>query len=81
MVWCPTATVAGNPYDNAALESCMATYKREGVGLAEEGRGGYTSRAEARLGFFQYVETYYNRRRRHSALGYKNPVDFENQMN
>ena len=72
---------AGNPYDNAAMESFMATYKRECVGLAEEEHGGYASRTEASLDFFQYVETYYNRRRRHSALGYKNPVDFENQMN
>ncbi len=71
---------AGNPYDNAAMESFMATYKREGVGLAEEA-GGYATRAEAQMDFFGYAETYYNRERRHSALGYKNPVDFETQLN
>lgn len=68
---------AGNPYDNAAMESFMATYKRECVELA----GGYASRDQARADFFAYVETYYNRRRLHSALGYKSPVDFENQLN
>jgi transposase InsO family protein len=70
----------GNPYDNAAMESFNATYKRECVGLAEE-RGGYTTRAEATHDFFNYVEKYYNRVRRHSSLGYQTPVDFENQLN
>jgi transposase InsO family protein len=67
----------GNPYDNAAMESFMATYKRECVGLA----GTYGSRAEAAADFFAYVELYYNRVRRHSALGYVSPVDFETQLN
>ena len=71
---------SGNPYDNAAMESFNATYKRECVGLAEQ-RGGYTTRAEATADFFDYVEKYYNRVRRHSALGYQTPVDFENQLN
>ncbi|MDO8944638.1 MAG: IS3 family transposase [Desulfobacterales bacterium] len=70
----------GNPYHNAAMESFNATYKRECVGLAEAA-GGYTTRAEAAHDFFDYVEKYYNRVRRHSALGYKSPVDFENQVN
>ena len=70
----------GNPYDNAAMESFNATYKRECVGLAQA-RGGYATRAEAANDFFDYVEKYYNRVRRHSALGYKTPVDFENQLN
>ncbi len=70
----------GNPYDNAAMESFNATYKRECVGLAER-RGGYATRAEATADFFDYVEKYYNRVRRHSSLGYKTPVDFENQLN
>ena len=71
---------AGNPYDNAAMESFNATYKRECVGLAEA-RGGYATRAEATHDFFDYVEKYYNRVRRHSALGFKSPVDFEQQLN
>lgn len=76
----PSMSRAGNPYDNAAMESFMATYKRECVGLAEE-VGGYATRAEAQMDFFGYAETYYNRERRHSALGYQSPVDFETQLN
>lgn len=71
---------AGNPYDNAAMESFMATYKRECVGLAQT-TGGYATRAAATQDFFQYAEVYYNRQRSHSALGYQSPVDFETQLN
>jgi putative transposase len=71
---------AGNPYDNALLESFMATYKRECVALAEE-EGGYATHTAATSDFFAYVESYYNRERLHSALGYQSPVDFENQTN
>jgi len=66
-----------NPYDNAVMESFMATYKRECV----DASGGYSTRADATTDFFEYAETYYNRERTHSALGYKTPVDFENQLN
>ena len=76
----PSMSRAGNPYDNAAMESFNATYKRECVGLAES-CGGYATRAEAAEDFFNYVEKYYNRVRRHSALGFKSPVDFELQLN
>ena len=76
----PSMSRAGNPYDNAAMESFMATYKRECVGLAETA-GGYATRAEASHDFFAYVEKYYNRVRRHRALGYQTPVDFELQLN
>ena len=71
---------AGNPYDNAAMESFNATYKRECVGLAEAA-GGYATRADAAADLFLYAETYYNRVRRHSALGSRSPVDFELQLN
>jgi transposase InsO family protein len=67
---------AGNPSDNAAMESFMATYKRECVALAEAA-GGYGTHAAATADFFSYVEFYYNRQRRHSALGYQSPLDFE----
>lgn len=70
----------GNPYDNAAMESFNATYKRECVGVAQAA-GGYATRAAATQDFFTYVEKYYNRVRRHSALGMKTPVDFEQQLN
>ena len=76
----PSMSRRGNPYDNAVMESFNATYKRECVGLAEE-RGGYATRAEATADFFDSVEKYYNRVRRHSALGFRSPVDFENQLN
>ena len=70
----------GNPYDNAVMESFNATYKRECVGLAAAA-GGYATRAEATADFFRYAATYYNRVRRHSALGSRSPVDFELQLN
>ena len=76
----PSMSRVGNPYDNAAMESFMATYKRECVGLAQA-QGGYATRAQATNDFFDYVEKYYNRVRTHSALGYQTPVDFENQLN
>ena len=57
----------GNPYDNAAMESFMATYTRECVGLALA-EGGYATAEEASTDFFAYVEQYYNRQRRHSAM-------------
>ena len=68
----PSMSRAGNPYDNAAMEIFNATYKRECVGLAEA-PGGYATND-----FFDYVEKYYNRVRRHSALGF---VDFKHQTN
>ena len=73
----PSMSRRANPYDNAAMESFLATYKRECVGLS----GGYATHAQAIQDFFAYVETYYNRQRSHSALGYQSPVDFENQLN
>ena len=73
----PSMSRHANPYDNAAMESFLATYKRECVGLS----AGYATRAQATQDFFAYVETYYNRQRSHSALGYQSPVDFENQLN
>ena len=76
----PSMSRPGNPYDNAVMESFNATYKRECVGLAAAA-GGYATRAEATADFFCYAETYYNRVRRHSALGSRSPVDFELQLN
>jgi putative transposase len=63
-----------NCYDNAHIESFWATLKTEGLP-----RQGCATRAEARLAVFDYVHTFYNRVRLHSALGYKSPVDFEQQ--
>ena len=63
-----------NCYDNAHIESFWATLKTEGLP-----RQSYATRAEARLALFDYVHTFYNRVRLHSALDYKSPVDFEQQ--
>jgi transposase InsO family protein len=76
----PSMSRSGNPYDNAAMESFNATYKRECVGLAQK-KGGDATREQAQAELFEYIELYYNRVRLRSALGYKSPVDFENQLN
>jgi transposase InsO family protein len=62
----------GNCYDNACVESFFASLKNE---LVYEQR--YQNRQQARRDIFEYIEVFYNRRRRHSTLGYLNPVDFE----
>jgi len=64
-----------NPYDNALAESFVATLKTECFGDALP-----PTRATAELLAFDYIETFYNRRRRHSSLGYRSPLDFEKQM-
>lgn len=68
----PSMSRRANCYDNAHMESFWATLKAEALA----GRT-FATRAEARLAIFDYVETFYNRRRLHSALGYLSPVDFE----
>jgi transposase InsO family protein len=65
----------GNCYDNAAMESFWSSFKRE---CAHEL---YPTRGEGTAAAFDYIETFYNRVRLHSALGYQSPVDFENQLN
>jgi len=62
----------GNCYDNAPVESFFGTLKTELVFHQH-----YTTRAEARLDIFEYLEVFYNRFRSHSALGYKSPVNYE----
>ena len=66
----------GNCYDNAAMESFWSTLKNELLH-----RLGPVGRDETRREIFAWIETYYNRERLHSSLGYKSPVDFENQLN
>jgi len=58
----------GDCWDNAPMESFYATLKGELVELRD-----YLTRDEARADVFQYVEGFYNRRRRHSAIGYMTP--------
>jgi len=63
---------ADNAYDNAFAESLFSRYKAE---LLED--GAFTAIEEAKLETFNYIEGYYNPIRRHSALGYQSPADFE----
>ena len=63
----------GNCYDNAAMESFFSTLKTEFVDHR------YESRKEARTNIFWYIESWYNRSRIHSSLGYLSPLEFENQ--
>jgi putative transposase len=59
-------------YDNALCESFFATLECE---LVE--REQFTSRAEARMAIFEFIEGWYNPRRRHSALDYESPIRYE----
>jgi len=63
----------GNCWDNAVAESFFASLKMELVY-----RSRWRTRDEARSALFEYIEVFYNRRRRHSALGYLSPAEFEN---
>ncbi len=62
----------GNCYDNAAMESFFATLKKELIHQVA-----YETRVEARRSLFEYMEVFYNRERRHSALGYVSPCQYE----
>lgn len=66
----------GNCYDNASIESFWSTLKLELVY-----RLSFDTRHQAQSEIFDYIETFYNRQRSHSALDYRSPVDFENQNN
>ena len=63
---------ADDPYDNAFAESFFSRFKAELL----EG-GAFLSLEDARTEIFDFIEMYYNRIRRHSALGYKSPLNFE----
>jgi len=67
---------AGNCYDNAVLESFWGTLKTELVYHEQ-----YKTREQARQSIFEYIEVFYNRRRRHSSLGYVSPEAFEAGLN
>ena len=72
----PSMSRRGNCYDNAAMESFWSTLKEELVH-----RTRFETRAQAASAIFDYIETFYNRERLHSALGYLSPVEFEEQVN
>lgn len=64
----------GNCYDNAAMESFYGRFK-----IAAVGEVVYTDTDHARSAVFEYIETFYNRFRKHSSLGYKSPFEFEGE--
>jgi putative transposase len=66
----------GNCYDNAFIESFWSSLKYEAVWPRK-----FATRAEARTALFDYIESFYNRSRLHSSLGYMSPINFESQLN
>jgi putative transposase len=66
----------GNCWDNAPMESFFASLKKELVHHED-----YATREEARASIFEYIETFYNRVRRHSSLGYVAPAEYERTHN
>jgi putative transposase len=63
----------GDCFDNAAMESFHASLKKDLIH-----RRSWPTKAETRTAVFEYIEAFYNRRRRHSRLGMLSPVDYEN---
>ncbi len=68
----PSMGSVGDAYDNAMCESFFATLECE---LLD--RRKFKTKAEARMAIFQFIEGWYNPARRHSALGYQSPINFE----
>ena len=62
----------GDAYDNAMCESFFATLECE---LLDRSR--FKTQAEARMAVFEFIEGFYNPRRRHSSIGYLSPVEYE----
>jgi putative transposase len=69
---CSSMSRPANPYDNAIVESFFATLKTECFGQRLP-----PTRALARLMLFDYIEGFYNSHRRHSSLGNRSPLEFE----
>lgn len=71
----PSMSRRANCYDNAVVESFFATLEWE---LIE--RSNWATRDEARRAIFEYIECWYNQKRRHSSLGYLSPAEYERQL-
>jgi putative transposase len=71
----PSMGSVGDAYDNAMAESFFATLECE---LLDRRR--FKTQAEARIAVFEFIESFYNPRRRHSSLGYLSPIKFERQF-
>ena len=65
----------GDCYDNAVAESFFATLEFELIMQRD-----WHTEEEARRAIFRYIETWYNRTRRHSTLGYISPAEYEVQL-
>jgi putative transposase len=63
---------SGNVWDNAATESFFSSLKTERIA-----RKVYRTRDEAKADVFDYIERFYNTKRRHSTIGYLSPMEFE----
>ena len=72
----PSMSRRGNCYDNAVMESFWSSLKLELIY-----RHDFASHHQARSAIFDYIESFYNRRRIHSSLGYSSPSDFESKNN
>jgi len=68
----PSMGTVGDAYDNAMAESFFASLECELID-----RKSWQTKTEARLALFTYIEAWYNPRRRHSALGYLSPANYE----
>ena len=68
----PSMGTVGDAYDNAMAESFFASLECELID-----RRSFRSKADARMALFTWIEGWYNPRRRHSALDYQSPVNFE----
>jgi putative transposase len=64
----------GDCFDNAVLESFHASLKKDLIH-----RRSWPTKTDARTAVFEYVEAFYNRRRRHSTLGMLSPLEYENR--
>ena len=67
---------SGNVWDNAAMESFFSSMKTERIA-----RKVYRTRDQARADVFEYIEQFYNPRRRHSTIGYLSLMEFERMAN
>ena len=65
----------GNCYDNAAMESFYGRFKVSSIGNEV-----FADEDELKAVVFEYIEPYYNRFRKHSSLGYKSPIQFEEKF-